>query len=77
MKTNNYEKKELITFITIILLIIELIIGGFLFKYKVYKYKKITGIITNNNIVSLIIDKKDKKLLNSNKKVYLYNKVVE
>ena len=74
MKIKNYEKIELITFIIIILIIIEIIGGVFLYNYKIYKYKTLTGIIFNDNLVTLIIDKNDKKIINSNRFIYLNNK---
>lgn len=77
MKVRNYEKQVLIIFILIVLIIIEIFSFIVLYNYKVYKYKKLTGIISNNNIVTLIVDKEDKKLLYKNKKVYLNNKLLE
>lgn len=77
MKVRNYEKQVLIIFILIILITIEILSFIVLYNYKVYKYKKLTGIISNNNIVTLIVDKNDKKLLYENKKVYLNNKLLE
>jgi len=74
MKVRNYEKNELIIFIIILVFILEVLLGLFLFKYKVYEYKKLTGIVSNKNIVTLIITKKGKKLLNKNKKVYVDSK---
>lgn len=77
MKTKNYEKKELIIFLIIILFILEIIGGGVLYRYKVYEYKKLNGIISGNNLVTLIITKKDKKILQKNSKVYLNNKLLK
>ena len=77
MKVRNYEKQVLIIFILIVLIIIEIFSFIVLYNYKVYKYKKLTGIISNNNIVTLIVDKEEKKLLYKNKKVYLNNKSLE
>lgn len=77
MKVRNYEKQGLIIFILIVLIIIEIISFLVLFKYKVYKYKKLTGIISNKNIVTLVVDKNDKKLLYKNKKVYINNKLLK
>ena len=74
MKVRNYEKQVLIIFILIILIIIEVLSIIVLYNYKIYKYKKLTGIISNNNIVTLVVDKNDKKLLYKNKKVYIDNK---
>lgn len=77
MKVRNYEKQVLIIFILIILILIEIFSFIVLYNYKVYKYKKLTGIISNNNIVTLIVDKEEKKLLYKNKIVYLNNKLLE
>ena len=77
MKVRNYEKQVSIIFILIVLIIIEIFSFIVLYNYKVYKYKKLTGIISNNNIVTLIVDKEEKKLLYKNKKVYLNNKLLE
>lgn len=74
MKVRNYEKQELIIFILLTLIIIEIFSFIFLFSYKIFEYKKMTGIITNNNMVSLVVDKTDKKILNKNNKIYLNNK---
>lgn len=77
MKVRNYEKQELIIFILSILIIIEIIAFIFLFKYKVYEYKKLNGIITNKNIVTLIVTKSEKKMLNKNNNLYLNNKLLK
>ena len=77
MKVRNYEKQGLTIFILIVLIIIEIFSFMILFKYKVYKYKKITGIISNINTITLVVDKNDKKLLYKNKKVYLDDKLLE
>ena len=74
MKVRNYEKQELVIFTLLVLIIIEIFSFIFLFSYKVFGYKKINGIITNNNIVSLVVDKTDKKILNKNNKIYFNNK---
>ncbi len=74
MKVRNYEKQELVIFTLLVLIIIEIFSFIFLFSYKVFEYKKINGIITNNNIVSLVVDKADKKILNKNNKIYFNNK---
>ena len=77
MKVRNYEKQGLIILILIILILIEILSFIVLYNYKIYKYKKLTGIISNNNIVTLIVDKEDKKLLYKNKTIYLNNKLLE
>lgn len=77
MKVRNYEKQGLIIFILIVLIIIEILSFIVLYKYKVYKYKKLMGVISNKNIVTLVVDKNDKKLLYKNKKVYIDDKLLE
>lgn len=77
MKVRNYEKQGLIILILLILITIEVLSFIVLYNYKVYKYKKLSGIISNNNMVTLIVDNSDKKLLYKNKKVYLNNKLLE
>lgn len=77
MKVRNYEKQGLIIFVLIVLIIIEILSFMVLSKYKVYKYKKLTGVISNRNIVTLVVNNNDKKLLYKNKKVYLDNKLLE
>ena len=74
MKVKNYEKTSLITLIIIILMVIEMVLGVFLYQFRIYNYKKLTGIIFNNNLVTLIVDKNDKKIINSNRFLYLNNK---
>ena len=77
MKVRNYEKQGLIILILIILIVIEIFSFIVLFKYKVYKYKKLTGVISNTNMITLVVDKNDKELLYKNKKVYLNDKQIE
>ena len=77
MKVRNYEKQGLIIFILIVLIIIEILSFIVLYKYKVYEYKKLMGVISNKNIVTLVVDKNDKKLLYKNKKVYIDDKLLE
>ena len=77
MKVRNYERQGLIILILLILITIEILSFIVLYNYKVYKYKKLSGIISNNNMVTLIVDNSDKKLLYKNKKVYLNNKLLE
>ena len=77
MKVRNYERQGLIILILLILITIEVLSFIVLYNYKVYKYKKLSGIISNNNMVTLIVDNSDKKLLYKNKKVYLNNKLLE
>ena len=74
MKVKNYEKNELVIFIIIIIFLVELFFVLFLYKYKIYEYKTLTGIAHENNTITLIVTKEEKKMLNKNKKVYIDNK---
>ena len=74
MKVRNYEKNELIIFVIVIVFFIEVLLTVFLFKYRVYKYKTLTGIVSNKNLVTLIVSKKEKNMLNKNRKIYIDNK---
>ena len=77
MKNKKYEKKSFITASFILLVFIEIIEVIILFKSKVYKYYSIRGIVIQNNIVQLIITKKEQSILQSNKKVYINNKLLK
>ena len=77
MKIRNYEKKELVSFLIILLMIIELLSIIYLFNNKKSTYKKLTGIVVKDNIVSLIINKKERKILYSNQKIYLNDKLLK
>ena len=74
MKVKNYEKNSLILFISIFIFLSEIVLIIFLYKYKIYEYKVITGIVSNKNIVTLVISKDEKELLYKNKKIYINNK---
>ena len=74
MKIRNYEKITSITIIIILISIIELILVLYLFRTKEYTYIKLTGIVVKDNLVTLIVDDYDKKLLHSNNKIYLEDK---
>ena len=77
MKTKNYEKNELIIFIIIIFFIIELFGIIYLFQRKEYCYYKISGIISNKDLVTIIVDKKEKRLINKSENLYLNNKNIK
>ena len=74
MKTKNYEKEELITFITIVFIVLEMIGIFILSRRRESNYYKLSGIVSNNNVVTVIADKKERKLLESNQVIYLNDK---
>ena len=71
MKTKNYEKEDLITFITIVFVVLEIVGIFILSRRKGPNYYKLSGIVSNNNAVTIIADKKEGKLLESNQIIYL------
>lgn len=77
MKVRNYEKSEFTIFIIILVFILEILLVLFLSKYKVYEYKILTGIVSKKNLVTLVINKNEKELLNKNKKIYINNKYLD
>lgn len=74
MKTKNYEKEELITFITIVFIVLEMIGIFILSRRRESNYYKLSGIVSNNNVVTVIADNKERKLLESNQVIYLNDK---
>ena len=77
MKTRNYEKKDLITILIIILIILEFISIIFLISNKSYTYKKLTGIVMKDNLVTMILSKEERKFIYSNKNIYLNDKLLK
>lgn len=77
MKTRNYEKKDLITILIIILIILEFISIIFLISNKSYTYKKLTGIVMKDNLVTMILNKEERKFIYSNKNIYLNDKLLK
>ena len=71
MKIKNYEKQSGILILSFIILFLEIIFSIVLFINKEYHYQKMTGIITKENIVTVLTTKKEKKILYKNKFLYL------
>ena len=71
MKIKNYEKQSGILILSFIILFLEIIFSIVLFINKEYHYQKMTGIITKENIVTVLTKKKKKKILYKNKFLYL------
>ena len=74
MKVKNYEKKDLVILSTIIIIILEIIFLIYLCTTKIYTYQKISSIVVKDNLVTVIVSNKDRKLLYKNKKLFLNNK---
>ena len=76
MKQKKYEGKKLISFIFIMNIVLEIIILLFCIKTYQFTYKKITGIVIKKDLLLVIVDKKERKLLYDNKKIYLEDKYI-
>ena len=73
MKIRNYEKKTLVTFLMILLLIIEGFVVIALSTIKVEKYIKISGVVIKDNLILLVVDKDERKTIYSNKVLFFNN----
>lgn len=67
MKVRNYEKKNLIVFFTIFFLIVELIFFLILTIKKTYSYDSLSGIVMKEDLVMVVVSKKERALLNQNR----------
>ena len=76
MRQKKYEGKKLISFIFIMNIVLEIIILLFCIKTYQFTYKKITGIVIKKDLLLVIVDKKERKLLYDNKKIYLEDKYI-
>ena len=76
MRQKKYEGKKLISFIFTMNIVLEIIILLFCIKTYQFNYKKITGIVIKKNLLLVIVDKKERKLLYDNKKIYLEDKYI-
>ena len=71
MKVRNYEKKEFIIFLSILIFIIEIIFFIVLFNTKDNKYIKVSSIVIKDNLVLVVVSKNTRKTIYSNKVLYL------
>ena len=71
MRIHNYEKKSLILYISVILLILEITLFIYLKKTKEFQYEKITGYIISKNEILITPTKRIRKMLYKNKKIYI------
>lgn len=74
MKIRNYEKKFLIILFTITIFISEIIFVLILFLKKEYNYTKLTGIVMKENLLIVIVSKKEKEYFYNNYFLYLEGK---
>lgn len=69
-----YKKTQLIISVMILLFIIELCFINYCMNNDIKIYKKLNGVIISDNIVQLLVDDHELKILYSNKYVYIKNK---
>lgn len=76
MRDKNYEKQNIIILITLIVITVEIVLLIKTITFKMPTYKKISGIVIKQDLLSVIVSKEDKKLIYQNQKVYLNNKTM-
>lgn len=77
MKVRNYEKKILINFLLIFLVLLEIIVFILCFIYKMNVYENISGIVLKDDLVVLIVNNGTKKNIYKNTLLYLNNKKIK
>ena len=76
MRDKNYKKQNIIILITLIVITVEIVLLIKTITFKMPTYKKISGIVIKQDLLSVIVSKEDKKLIYQNQKVYLNNKTM-
>lgn len=74
MKVRNYERKDIIAIAIMITVILEIAVILALINKKEYSYQKIPGIIIKKDFILVMVNKEEKKILGSNKKLFIDNK---
>jgi len=73
MKIHNYEKKSLILYISILLVLIELLLFVYLKDKKIFQYEKITGYVIHKNEILITPTTKARKILYKNQRIFIKN----
>jgi hypothetical protein len=73
MKVRNYERTSIVYFLVILLLFIEMIGIIILITLKTYSYKKISGIVAKENVLVLMLNDDQKKIIYKNQNAYIDN----
>ena len=73
MRLKKYEKISLITILSILIIIISISFIVLLFIKKEMCYLKLNGVVYNKNIVVILVDKNDKKIIYKNNCLYIEN----
>ena len=74
MKIRNYERKSLLLFLISLLFVIEVIICAIIVDHKECEYIKINSIVIKDNLVLVMVNKEEKKVLRNNKCLYYHDK---
>lgn len=74
MKLKNYEKKGIIVFFIIILLLGVIALTIFTFIYKMPAYYSITGVIFKDDLIEVMITDEELKKIHNNGYFYIYDK---
>ncbi len=74
MRQHNYEKNTSVIVLGFFLFLLEIVCSILLFHIKKYDYQKLSGIYTNKNRITVIVNKEEKKLLQKQTKLFLNNK---
>lgn len=69
-----YEKVDNLIIISWLFLFIVLVVGWIILKEKIYTYKKYAGVLYTDEVLEVMLNKEDTKLLQRNKEVYILNK---
>lgn len=77
MKIKSYEDLFTIKLLILITTIIEIIFVSYLFTNKTYTYIKLDGIVIKDNLINIIVSKKEQKIIDKNKYLYLNDKKIK
>lgn len=77
MKLRYYERHILIYFLLVIYFIFLLIFVIGTFSFRIYEYISINGIVLNDGLVEMVVDKEQKKSLYKNKFIFYEGEKVE
>lgn len=77
MKIKSYEDLFTIKLLILITTIIEIIFVSYLFTNKTYTYIKLDGIVIKDNLINIVVSKKEQKIIDKNKYLYLNNKKIK
>ena len=75
MKAKCYEKLILIKVLITAILILELLFFFLLYTHKEFKYRRIDGLVVKDNVLVLVLSKKEKELLYKNSNLLMDDKI--